>query len=144
MPASAGGLRKAFAEREFPPRGSDCRPPSPLHRTCSKEVDMVAPDLGPRPQNDVRACAARTVDQHPGPCLAVLVALGAFSALMSSPVQAQCSGSPTGTWTETDTINGSRFAHTSTLLPSGKVLVAGGDDSEDGEKREEQDGNIRA
>ncbi|MCP3935167.1 MAG: hypothetical protein GY708_07320, partial [Actinomycetia bacterium] len=34
---------------------------------------------------------------------------------------------PSGTWTETGTLTGSRGFHTATLLPSGKVLIAGGE-----------------
>ena len=36
----------------------------------------------------------------------------------------------TGTWSMTASLNIGRYAHTATLLPNGKVLVAGGNTSE--------------
>ena len=43
---------------------------------------------------------------------------------VSAPAQSS------GTWTTTGTLNFPRIAHTATLLPSGHVLVAGGEDSQ--------------
>ncbi len=51
----------------------------------------------------------------------LLLTLLALAALLSIPVVAQI-----GSWALTGSMNVTRAAHSMTLLPNGKVLVAGG------------------
>ncbi len=57
----------------------------------------------------------------------VLALVGLISAaLMNRPIQLASAQTVAGGWSYTGSLNTPRYNHTATLLPDGKVLVAGG------------------
>jgi hypothetical protein len=58
---------------------------------------------------------------------ASLGAAAPASAATTTAPAPPASAATSGTWAATGTMNTTRFKHTSTLLPEGQVLVAGGD-----------------
>ena len=86
---------------------------------------------GPRPRHLRLSFVVRTESRSHGDLTAqrrVLVAGGTVSSFQVS-ASAELFDPASGTWTATGNLNTARSSHTATLLPNGKVLVAGGIDS---------------
>jgi hypothetical protein len=64
---------------------------------------------------------------------ALEIALISGSALLITLSGAPAQNQSEASWTPTGSMATDRYGHTATLLPSGKVLVAGGWNSDDGE-----------
>ncbi len=71
----------------------------------------------------------RCVRAGGGALLALLLALAPLASWPVKPGEAAANDPTTGTWHATGSLGTGRGMHTATLLPNGKVLVAGGGES---------------
>ena len=104
----------------------------PILLTKTTSSRRTSPGTSPNDNKAIGACVSALLAGL-RPASSILLRRTAFPLLLLTAgllLVQPCAGQG-GTWTETGSLNAARGVHTATLLPNGKVLVAGGFDTID-------------